>query len=155
MDWDDQRWHELTSGYGDAYDPRPALRLAEQGTANPGWDGWGLLWENLHQQGVIGTASYAAVPEIVRVIVASPQASEKAYGLLARIEDCRLQGKGPALPAWLAGDYLEAWHRVLETASMHLRAPDDSRLATRIRAVVEHAERLASDGLKSPVDACP
>lgn len=153
MQSDGDRWHELTSGYGDAYDPRPALRLAEQGTA--GWDGWDLLWENLHHQGVIGTASYAAVPEIVRMIAASPHASEKAYGLLARIEDCRLQGKGPALPAWLAGNYLEAWHRVLKTASMHLRAADDSRLATRIRAVVEHAERLASDGPESPVDARP
>lgn len=94
MDRDD-RWGELTNGYGDTFDPRPILKLLEHDNVEVehGWDGWDLLWENLHHQGRVGTASYAAVPDIVGLIARAPSPNHKAYSLLVRIEACRLAGK--------------------------------------------------------------
>jgi hypothetical protein len=142
---DNDRWHGLTSGYGDAYDPRPALEMARAGLTWGGWDGWDLLWENLHDQGRIGTASYAAVPEIVGLIQSEPYPNEKAYALLARIESCRLAGKGPPLPGSLQDGYCTAWRTILSTASLQLASCGDERLALHLRAVIAHAKRLATE----------
>ena len=65
LSFDDERWNYLTGGYKTQFDPRPSLRKLEnqQDTATA-WEG---LWEELHHQGNVGDASYAAVPELVRI----------------------------------------------------------------------------------------
>jgi hypothetical protein len=65
LSFDDERWNHLTGGYKTLFDPRPSLRNVEsqQNTATA----WEELWEELHHQGDVGPASYAAVPELVRI----------------------------------------------------------------------------------------
>lgn len=54
----------MEGGYRLPYDPRPALdRLATVDVAAA----WAELWQELYHQGDVGEASYAAVPELVRL----------------------------------------------------------------------------------------
>jgi hypothetical protein len=112
---DDERWSGLHGGYGGRYDPRPALKAIGDGHVEAAWD---ERWENLHHQGNVGVASYAAVPEIARIIARLPFAGWRAYGLLAVIEEARLAPlrANPAIPSWLEEDYQTAWRAVVETA---------------------------------------
>jgi hypothetical protein len=60
---DDRKWKELLGGYKVPYDASHALRRLERGA-----DAWKELWEELHHQGDLGEASYAAVPKLVRIV---------------------------------------------------------------------------------------
>jgi len=58
-------WSLLRDAYGDTYDPRPALAAIKSGNAAEGYD---ELWQRVHHQGDLGTAAYAIVPELVRLM---------------------------------------------------------------------------------------
>ncbi len=62
---DDPRWSTLEGGYKVIYDPRPALELLRAGGRTE--EAWSELWNELHHQGDIGSASYAAVPHIIDI----------------------------------------------------------------------------------------
>jgi len=68
LSFDDPRWRQLRGGYGSPYDPRKALLSLERGTDVLA--AWSELWEELHHQGDVGEASYAAV-HIWSVFIAS------------------------------------------------------------------------------------
>ena len=62
--FDDERWNHLEGGYKTLFAPRPSLRkLESRNTATAGQE----LWEDLHHQGDVGDASYASIPELVRI----------------------------------------------------------------------------------------
>jgi hypothetical protein len=61
---DDPRWQQLCGGYKVPFDPRPLLAELER---DPSAKNWGLLTEELFHQEDVGEASYAAVPQIVRI----------------------------------------------------------------------------------------
>jgi predicted N-acyltransferase len=65
LSFDDERWNHLTGGYKTPFDARPFLRRLEnqQDTETA----WQELWEELHDQVDVGDASYAAIPELLRV----------------------------------------------------------------------------------------
>jgi hypothetical protein len=65
LDFDDSRWKGLKGGYRIPYDPRPVLRNLEEGKDLS--DAWSELWDELHHQGDVDVASYAAVPHLVRI----------------------------------------------------------------------------------------
>ena len=65
MDLNDARWSELKGGYRIAYDPPPALAKLERDAGDA--EAWEELWNELHHQGDVGEASYASVPELVRI----------------------------------------------------------------------------------------
>jgi hypothetical protein len=65
LGFDDERWNHLTGGYKIPFDPRPSLRKLESQQDTP--TAWEELWEQLHHQGDVGDASYAAVPELVSI----------------------------------------------------------------------------------------
>jgi hypothetical protein len=65
LDLSDLRWRQLEGGYRVHYDPRPALARLEQGADAS--QAWSESWQELHHQGDVGTASYAAVPHLLRV----------------------------------------------------------------------------------------
>ena len=78
---DDTAWKDLHGGYGVPYDVSPALRSMQCGN-----DVWEELWNELHHQGDIGEASYAAVPQLVSIAGAAGSRDWNFYGLLAIIE---------------------------------------------------------------------
>src|SRR5581483_586309 len=106
MKMDDERWSSLDGGYRNADDPRAALGSLARGESGAAWD---ELWNELHHQGDIGLASFAAVPELVRIHRLRGVADWNTYALAATIEDARANPNNPKLPDWLRSDYDRAW----------------------------------------------
>ena len=83
LSFDDERWKHLMGGYKTPFDPRPSLRKLEnqQDTASA----WEELWEELHHQGDVGDASYAAVPELVRIHRSGGTADWNLYAIVTSL----------------------------------------------------------------------
>ncbi|MGC2638446.1 MAG: hypothetical protein WA294_14775 [Acidobacteriaceae bacterium] len=103
---DDHQWEHLTGGYRIQYDPRPALAQLRSGHNEDA--AWSELWDELHHQGDVGEASYAAVPELVKIYKERGVVHWQTYAIVATIELRRTEAGNPKLPAWLEADYLEA-----------------------------------------------
>src|SRR5688572_18835133 len=62
---EDPSWAELRNGYRVTYDARPLVRRFAVGNdLNSCWD---EIWDKLHHQGDVDTASYAALPHLIRM----------------------------------------------------------------------------------------
>ena len=108
---DDSRWASLHHAYGSASDV-PALLRAAETELRPGYlreSVWFDLWSALCHQGDIYSASYAAFPHLVALAATQvPEGRVDAIQLAGSIELARLEGRGPAPPEDLFGDYLVA-----------------------------------------------
>ncbi len=135
MPLDDPRWKTLQGGYKIPYDPTPALRRLEAGE-----DAWDELWDELHHQGDIGEASYAAVPHLVRIGRSLPSRDWNLYGLVSTIEIERHRKTNPALPAWMAESYRAAWHELLEVALEDLTSSNEPESVRSILGVLALAK---------------
>ena len=112
--FDDPRWTTLRGGYHLPYDSRPALlRLEAEDSVDSTWE---ELWNELHHQGDIDDASYAAVPHLVRICSTRSNIDWNFYALISIIEIERFRRKNPPLPDWLAEDYFLAWDDLLKLA---------------------------------------
>jgi hypothetical protein len=104
-------WPSLQHAYGAASDIPALLKSAETAPAPQRYDQdpWYSLWSALCHQEDVYPASYAAVPELVR-IAASRQGSGRAECLLLAgcIELERHNGRAPELPVALVEPYREA-----------------------------------------------
>ncbi len=99
----DQHWLNLSGGYRIPYDPRPALQKLRANIDVAA--AWEELWEELHHQGDVGDASYAAVPELVRIHRIRGGADWNTYALVGIIELARDKSTNPQVPQWLDEDY--------------------------------------------------
>lgn len=106
LSFDDQRWNYLTGGYKSPFDPRPCLRKLEnqQDTAAA----WEELWDELHHQGDVGDASYAAVPELIRIHRIGSVADWNLYAMVSIIQLARTESQNPDVPDWLRDDYFRS-----------------------------------------------
>lgn len=137
LDLNDLRWQEFDGGYRTPFDPRPALRRLEEGS---GVDGaWLELWDNLHHQGDVGLASYAAVPQLVRIF-GEKERDYNLYGLVATIEIERWRQNNPPLPDWLAQEYGEAPQRLVGLGSKDLPNAGDRDTVVGILAAIASAK---------------
>src|SRR5437867_10950366 len=103
---EDTRWKTLKSAYRSTYDPRGVLRqLAEQ----PSEAAWNELWNELHHQGDVDDASYAAVPVLAEIHRNSRALGWNVYALCAAIETERHRKANPPLPKWVQDEYESAW----------------------------------------------
>jgi hypothetical protein len=134
LDLDDDRWSRLQGGYRVAYDPREALRAIENGEDVA--KAWKELWNELHHQGDVGEASYAAVPHLVRVHESRGVPDWNTYGLLASIELARDYGRNPDLPAYLQEPYEAAWRRLVEIGLRELKSAEEPVLIQTILGVL-------------------
>lgn len=114
---DDKRWSELEHAYGKAQDvPRLLRELAD----SPPCDGYDAepycsLWGALCHQGTVYSASYAALPHIVRAMEAAPSRAQwSALLLVASIEIARSKGDGPEMSDELKGAYEDALGRLAQ-----------------------------------------
>jgi hypothetical protein len=112
---DDERWSSLEGGYRIKFDPRPLLLRLEAGRNVD--TVWHELWEELHHQGDVGEASYAAVPHLVRIHRQRGFVDWNTYGMVATIELARGQGNNPAVPKWLEEDYFAAIQELAKLGS--------------------------------------
>lgn len=131
---DDPRWSSLQGGYRLPYDATPALRrLADDWTDRSAWE---ELWNELHHQGDVGEASYAALPVLVELARGADERGWKVYALAVTIETERHATRNPPLPSWLATDYRQAWARLADLALEDLRTARDRDLIRSALAVV-------------------
>lgn len=117
----DPVWRTLEGGYRMPYDASVPLARMERGESP-----WGELWNELHHQGDVGLASYAAVPQLVRIADMRAQIGRNLFALAATIEVERHRKTNPSLPDWLVTEYQEAWDRLVELALQACAAPLDS-----------------------------
>jgi hypothetical protein len=102
-------WSTLRHAYGNASDVPVLLRQLEsfpksEGNAEP----WFSIWSALAHQGDVYTASFAAVPHVIRILSSDPSAASFAYFQFpAWVEICR-QRHAMDVPDDLAGDYFAA-----------------------------------------------
>jgi hypothetical protein len=130
----DSKWPTLNGGYRMPYDPRPALsKIANRVSVADAWD---ELWNELHHQGDVGEASYAAVTALVDLHSDDPSPDWNLFALCATIEVERHRQGNPSLPEWLHDDYRTAWQRLGELALNTLRHNIDSETLQSSMTVV-------------------
>jgi len=144
LNLDDERWHGLTGGYRIPFDPRPSLLRLEVGTDVDGT--WHELWEELHHQGDVGEASYAAVPHLVRIHGQRGFVDWNTYGIVATIELARGQGKNPALPKWLEEDYFDAIQELAKLGSVEVLRAEGQVAVRAILSILAIAKGARTHG---------
>jgi hypothetical protein len=117
----DPIWRELEGGYRAPYDASEALARMEAGESV-----WDELWEELHHQGDVGVASYAAIPQLVRISEARRASDWNLYALAATIEVERHRKNNPPLPDWLSFSYKSAWAGLVKLALADLAGKPDA-----------------------------
>jgi hypothetical protein len=134
IELDDPKWEGLTGGYRMPYDPRPALRALEADASQK--DPWEELWNELHHQGDIGEASYAAVVVLVGMETRRRRLGWNLFALAATIEVERHRKRNPAVPEWLEQSYRSAWNDLAGLALEDLRTVKDPDRVTTALPVV-------------------
>src|SRR5712692_5753945 len=134
MDFDDEGWLGLLGGYRVPYDPRGALRSLEEG--NDMENVWRELWNELHHQGDVGDASYAAVPHLVRIHAARGVPDWNTYALVATIDEARREGCNPDIPSGMREAYESAWRDLVDIGLRELQDAEDPTLICSIIGVV-------------------
>jgi hypothetical protein len=129
----DPKWPMLAGGYRIPYDPRPALSKLAANVADV--SAWDELWNELHHQGSVGEASYAAVTALVD-LYSSDQPDWNLFALSATIEVERHRKINPPLPGWLNDDYKVAWQKLGEFALTTLRKSVDLETSQSALAVL-------------------
>ncbi len=137
---DDLRWSTMKGGYKTPVDPRPLIRKLEtQQYAKLAWD---ELWEELHHQGDVGDASYAAVPLLVDMHRKRGASEWDTFALVCIIELARTEERNPEVPAWLADDYFRAIQELAELGLQELVRTTDADAVRAILSVVAVARGL-------------
>jgi hypothetical protein len=134
MDFDNPNWSQLLGGHRLPYDSKRALQALDQGGDRDA--AWDELWNELHHQGDVGEASYAAVPYLVRIHIAHGIADWNTYALVATIDECRREGRNPVLPYDLRGEHEQAMVLLAERGLLELKLAGDPNLSRSIIAVV-------------------
>ena len=106
---DSTKWSELLHAYGAASDIPDLLRQLETLPPSEGEnEPWDSIWSSLAHQGDVYSASFAAVPHVIRVLASSPSRADFSYFLFpAWVEVCR-QKKSVPIPEELEADYFSA-----------------------------------------------
>ena len=124
------------TGYKFPFDPRPLLKRLE--TDRDTTEVWQELWEELHHQGDVGEASFAAIPFLVRSYREHGVFDWNIYAIVAIIELARKEGKNPDVPRWIADDYFQAIGDLADlgaTEVLQAETQDDVRAILSVIAI--------------------
>lgn len=134
---DSDRWSELEHAYGAASDIPALLRqLGALPAATERQEPWFSLWSALAHQGDVYSASFAAVPYVVKALATNPIAADAAYfHFPAWVEICRRKND-VAVPEDLASAYFDALSRLpLLVAAAASRPWDADFLSSALSAI--------------------
>ena len=118
------------------FDPRPLLKKLEAGEDVAAI--WSNLWDELHHQGDVGEASFAALPHLVRIYRNSNLIEWNTYTIVATIELARNKGQNPDVPDWLREGYFHAIHELAQIGAeevLRAEAPDTIRAILGVLAL--------------------
>jgi len=141
---EDERWSKLNGSYRTPFDLRPLLRKLEMGSDEKSV--WNELWNELHHQGDVGEASFAAVPHLVRIQRAKRSVDWNTFALVAVVEFARANGKNPDLPQWLAEEYFQAIQDLAEIGAGEVMRCSDPDAVRSILGVIALAKGLRAHG---------
>jgi hypothetical protein len=141
---EDSRWDNLTGGYRMKCDPRPLLAKLENGLDTE--TTWHELWDDLHHQGDVGEASYAAVPHLVRIYRNHGMPDWNTYAIVAVIELARDKGDNPAVPKWLEDDYFSAIQELAKIGASEVLTAKDPEAFRAILGIIAIAKGLRTHG---------
>ncbi|MGA7312570.1 MAG: hypothetical protein WBX22_01245 [Silvibacterium sp.] len=127
----DVRWSDLTGGYRTPLDPRLLRARLETDSDTTGV--WQVLWDELHHQGDVGEASFAAVPFLVRNYLKRGVPDWNTYAIVAIIELARREDKNPDVPRWIADDY---FHAIGELAKIGTTEVLQAKTPENVRAIL-------------------
>jgi hypothetical protein len=130
---EDPRWQQLRGGYKVLFDPRPLLIQLE---GDPSAKNWGLLTEELFHQGDVGDASYAAVPQVVRIVLKHSPLHVGALTLVVLIEVARRSGGNPPVPEWLKTEYETAIEQLAREVLIRFEQLEDADLVRGALAIL-------------------
>jgi hypothetical protein len=131
---EDPRWLDITGGYKTLFDPRPLLKRLEIDADTTGV--WQELWEELHHQGDVGEASFAAVPFLIRSYRSQSALDWNTYAIVAIIELARKEGTNPDVPPWIADDYFQAIRRLAEIGTREILQAQNTEEVRAILSVI-------------------
>ena len=127
-----------------SFDPRPLIKRLETDTDTT--DVWRALWNELHHQGDVGEASYAAVPFLVESYRKRRGLEWNTYAIVAIIELARKQGNNPEIPQWIADDYFHAIRSLAEVGTSQLLQAEDTDNIRAILSVIAISKGLRAHG---------
>jgi hypothetical protein len=136
----DDRWLDLEGGYRMKYDPRPLLAKIEMKEDLEAT--WHELWGELYHQGDVGVASFAAVPQLVRIYRHQDAVGWNTYAIVAIIDLARGQGENPAVPKWLEQEYFAAIQELAEIGRDDLSRAQGSEEVRSVLAVIALSKAL-------------
>ncbi len=139
---DSAQWSQFNHAYGAARNiPGLILQLEVRPPGDdPKAEPYFSLWSALCHQGDIYSASYAAVPHLIRIIREDPLATHWTVLLLAiSIEIARMHARGPEIPKNLRADYFDAIKSILEIAKA-ARETEEKEYQVTLEAAVAVAE---------------
>lgn len=141
---DDSRWRNLKGGYRTKCDPRPLLAKLENGIDREAT--WNELWNDLHHQGNVGEASYAAVPHLVRIYRNHDKPDWNTYAIVAIIDLARDRGTNPALPKWLEEGYFSAIQELASIGAAEVLTADNPEAFRAILGTIAIAKGIRTYG---------
>jgi hypothetical protein len=137
---DEHLWSKLEGGYRMPLDPRPLIQELESGDDTEAM--WEELWEELHHQGDVGDASYAAVPLLVDLYRKQGVIEWNTYAIVATIDLARTNGRNPDLPEWIKSNYLSAIQSLAETGAKEVLLAEDADAVRAMLGVIAIAKDL-------------
>lgn len=102
---DSPRWDELEHAYGPASDIPDLLRQLEAVPPAVDDEPWSSLWSALAHQGDVYSASFAAVPHVVKALSSAPATADASYFQFIAVVETWRQQKGVVVPADLRDAY--------------------------------------------------
>lgn len=136
---DSPHWSKLRHAYGDAADVPDMLRQLEAFPPNNGYEAppYFMLWSSLCHQDDVYSASFAAVPHIIRILESGPTRATWDFFLLpACIEISRWRGRGPQIPEELRDSYFGALQRIPSLAAAAAEAQWDEVYCRAVAAAI-------------------
>lgn len=141
---DSDGWGALEDAYGPAAGIPGLLRqLAADPAPTSDYraEPWFSLWSDLCHQDDVYTASYAAVPHIVRICLAAEGPVDAGFfALPACIEIARARDRGPALPARLSDAYQQALQQLHDCAFRQAAHDWDTSMTRAVTAALAAAK---------------
>ena len=116
-------------------DPRPLLAKLENHLDTEAT--WHELWDDLHHQGDVGEASYAAVPHLVRIYRNHNAPDWNTYAIVA---------VNPVVPKWLEDDYFSAIQELAKIGAAEVLTANDPEALRAILGIIAIAKGLQTHG---------
>ena len=131
-------------GYRTKCDPRPLLAKLENCVDTEAT--WHELWDDLHHQGDVGEASYAAVPHLVRIYRKHNEPGWNTYAMVAIVELARVRGNNPTVPKWLEDDYFSAIQELARIGAAEVLTATDPEASRAMLGIIAIAKGLRTHG---------